>query len=148
MFKQIILSLIKTVAVATALSLIISHAFSLVFLDWFLVCIAAQFIMFYMWNSFLEYRLNVAREREETERITSFMEQGVDAICAYCNASNFIPIKLDDDNEFNCTECNKDNSVYVDITIAQKTQIIDKQSLNVSSYVKEKIDATKTIRRK
>lgn len=148
MFKQVLTSLAKTIAVALALSLLISHVFSLVFLDWFLVCVAAQFIMFYMWNSFLEYRLRVNQEREETERIASFIEQGVDSTCAYCNATNFIPIKLDDDNQFDCTECGKTNSVYVDITVAQKTQILDRQTLNVNSLIKEKIDATETIRSK
>ena len=82
---------------------------------------------------------------EETKRIEAYAQQGVDAACAYCNDMNYIPIRMDDDNTFDCGSCGKTNAVYIDVTVAQKTDIINKQNLSVSSYIKDKIDATERL---
>ena len=80
-------------------------------------------------------------EREETKRIATYSQQGVTAECAHCRMTNFIPIRMDEINEFTCDECGKPNSVYVDITVAQKAALIDRENLSISSYIEDKLDA-------
>ena len=99
-----------------------------------------------MYNSLTQTILRIRIEQEQTKQAEFFTKQGVDVSCAHCNALNFIPISMEQENEFNCASCNKENAVYIDITVAQKTDIIDKQNLTVNSYIKDKIDAEKSAR--
>ena len=84
-------------------------------------------------------------EQEQTRQAEYFSKQGVDVNCAYCSNVNFIPVSMSDTNEFVCDSCGKPNSVYVDITVAQKTDIIDKQGVNIILNNKEKHDAERRI---
>lgn len=111
-------------------------------LNWFVVTFLVQLAGFYMWNSYVDMKLRQEDRIQETKRLELYESQGVDASCAYCNTSNYIPVRFDQDNDFECISCGKTNSVYVDITVAQKTDIMDRQNLSVNSYIKEKIDAT------
>lgn len=87
-------------------------------------------------------------ESEETIRLAEIAKIGVDVQCAYCGAVNYIPIRLDIDNEFECDECNKNNPVYVSITTAQQTDIINKDKLSVSSYIADKVKTVNKVRNK
>lgn len=62
--------------------------------------------------------------------------QGTDVTCAHCNAAAFIPIRFDDDNSFNCEVCGKSNSVYVDVTTAQKTTV-GKDTSAINTIIKD-----------
>ena len=44
-------------------------------------------------------------------------------------------------NNFDCVSCNKNNSVYMNITTAQTTSPLDLNALTVSTYIQEKEDA-------
>lgn len=114
----------------------------------FIVGIVGQFVFFYVWNSVMSFMLRMRVESEETNRITEWAKQGVEAQCAYCGAINYIPIRLDEENEFTCTECDKQNSVYVNITTAQQTDTLDKDRLSVSAYISEKLKMEETIKNK
>ena len=114
----------------------------------FIVGIVGQFVFFYVWNSVMSFMLRMRVETEETNRITEWAKQGVEAQCAYCGAINYIPIRLDEENEFTCTECDKQNSVYVNITTAQQTDTLDKDRLSVSAYISEKLKMEETIKNK
>ena len=70
-----------------------------------------------------------------------FSQQGVEVNCAHCNQPSFVPVRMDEENEFTCEQCGKHNSIYIDITVAQKAQLIDRDRLSVTSYIKDKIDA-------
>jgi hypothetical protein len=89
----------------------------------------------------MQFRIRSKLEEEETERARLYESQGVSSQCAYCNAINFIPIRLDEDNEYKCTECDNTNSVYVQITTARQTDIKDRLGVEVSKYIKEKAEA-------
>lgn len=52
---------------------------------------------------------------------------------------------MDVDNIFTCDECGKSNAVYVDLTVAQQSQPMSRETLSVTSYIKDKIDATEQI---
>jgi hypothetical protein len=74
----------------------------------------------------------------ENERIKEFSRQGLEVDCAICSAKNFIPIRLDSSNTFECLECNQQNAVYINITTAQTTTPMDVNPLSISSYVDNK----------
>jgi hypothetical protein len=148
MIKSIVVSLLVTVVLSLVGATICNFVFEYNFIKSFVVFILVQLSVSFIWSSILSYLANVNAAREETARLELYSQQGVDADCAYCKKTNFIPIRMDEVNDFICDSCGKNNSVYIDVTIAQKTDIIDKDSLSVKEYIKDKIDATERIKSK
>lgn len=70
----------------------------------------------------------------EIQEAAAFDDNGVEVTCAYCGASNFIPIQYKLSNDFKCQECGKENSVYVNITTAQVTEPLMIEPVVVNSY--------------
>ena len=103
------------------------------------VITATQFIFFAIYNNVKNYFSDIAAEKEVTVRIKEFNKQAVEAPCAYCSEVNFIPIRLDVDNNFECKSCGKTSAVYVSLTTAQKTHMVDTSRLNVSSMIEDKL---------
>ena len=124
MFKDIIISTAITLAVATTTGAIAVYGFDGSFEKTFAVATLAQLLMFYIWNSLVQIFVRVRLEQEQTKQYEIFEEQGREVNCAYCNHSNFIPVLINSDNKFICDSCSEENSVYIDITIARKTDII------------------------
>ena len=84
-------------------------------------------------------------ESEMTVRIQEYTKQGADLECAYCRTSNYVPIRMDEDNTFVCDDYGKPNAVYVSITTAQKTQSIDMLPLTVNTLIQEELEAKEKI---
>lgn len=145
MIKTILFSLTVTTLLSAIIGALIWLVFGVDPVRCFLATFLIQLVGSYIYRSFLQTLERNNIRSEETKRIEMYTQQGVDANCAYCNAQNFIPVRMDDDNSFTCDACGKTNAVYIDVTVAQKTDIIDKQNLSVSSYIKEKIDATERL---
>ena len=146
MIRDILVSLLLTVVV----SVVIASASYLIYdTDILRVAGAAfliQIIGFYLWNTLLQVLIKNKLEQEQTERIKVYEKQGVTANCAYCDKSNYVPIRMDESNSFDCEHCGKTNSLYIDITVAQKTDILDRDILSINSHIKEKIDAAEKIK--
>lgn len=146
MIRDILVSLLLTVVV----SVVIASASHLIYDTEILRVAGAAFLIqiigFYLWNTLLQVLIKNKLEQEQTERIRVYEKQGVTANCAYCDKPNYVPIRMDESNSFNCEHCDKTNSLYIDITVAQKTDILDRDILSISSHIKEKIDAAEKIK--
>lgn len=125
MIRDIIISIAVTLLIAALISGALFFAFDVSILKSSIVAILLQVLGFYIWNSCLQYKMKKVLIEEETKRLESYTAQGVEVNCAYCNSINYIPIRFDQDNSFECTDCSKQNSVYVDVKTTQKTDIID-----------------------
>lgn len=147
MINSIVRSLLLTVIVSLIAGGLLNYLFGFALLKMTIGALVVQFVFFYLYNSVVQLVMSSKFEREQTRQAEYFSKQGVDVNCAHCNNVNFIPIAMTDVNEFVCDVCGKQNSVYVDITVAQKTDIVDKQSVTVNSYSKEKVDAEQKLRK-
>ena len=78
-------------------------------------------------------------------RIKEYSKQGIDTECAFCTAPQFVPIRFDIDNEFDCTECGKSSALYVTVTSAQKTNPLDVSPLRVNTIISEELEAREKI---
>jgi hypothetical protein len=143
--KQISISLIKTLLVSVVFASAGHFLLQYPLQEGIIVMTLIQIIIFYVWNTYMEYRMRVNESIQETRRVIEYSKQGVEVQCAHCKALNFIPVRLDEENNFTCDTCNKPNAVYIDITIAQSATGINKESLSVGSYVKDKEAAIKEI---
>ena len=143
MIKDILVSILKSVLVAGLLGWLTSYLLSYDPLKCFVAVLAAQYVFFYLWNTILSHNRTNTLTREETERIVAFQQQGVTVNCAHCNQPNFIPVRMDEDNQFECESCGKHNAVYIDVTVAPKSQSLDRSILSINSLIKENQDAKK-----
>ena len=143
--KQILTSLIKTLLVSTVFASAGYFIMDYPLLEGIAVVTLIQIIIFYVWNTYMEYKLKINESIQETRRQVEYSKQGVEVQCAHCSALNFIPIRMDEENKFICETCNKPNAVYIDVTVAQSATGINKEFLSVGSYVKDKEDAIKEI---
>lgn len=141
MIKQILLSLVKTCAVSAIIATIGWYVFQLNFIECAVVAFVSQIVIFYMWNTYAEYKLRINQSIQETARIQSYDMQGVDVQCAHCRSMSFIPIRFDEDNAYVCDSCGETNSIYVDITVAQSADKLNKKSISIGSYNSAKQEA-------
>ena len=146
MIKDIIISLMVTAIISVAAAFVGSIIYSADFVQVLVGAFIIQIAVFYLWNSYMQFRIRATLEAEETERIRMYETQGVNSQCAYCNSMNFIPIKLGENNEYECIDCGNTNSVYVQVTTARRTDIKDRLDLEVSTFIKDKVDKEKKIR--
>ena len=122
-FKQILSSLIKTLLIAGILTSIINYFTGAGYIETFTALICIQFVASYIWKSAARFILESKLIDEETKRLELYAMQGTDVTCSHCNAAAFIPVRFDEDNSFDCEMCGKPNSVYLDVTTAQKTTV-------------------------
>lgn len=145
MIRNILTSLSITAIISAIAAIIGQYIFSINAGKVFVLAFITQIICFYIWNSLVQAILTYRITQEQTKQAEYFTQQGAEVSCAYCSAVNFIPVSMEQDNSFACESCEKENSVYIDITVAQKTDIIDKQSLTVNSFIKDKADAKRKL---
>lgn len=136
--KQILQSLAITMVISLSISTCVWYLLNYNFYKWLVGVTVLQFVTFAVMNNLKEYYQKIVFERETTARIKEFTKQGVTVSCTYCGSNNFVPIRMDQDNDFTCDNCGKTNGVYVNITAAQKTQMIENSKLNVSTLIAEK----------
>jgi phage FluMu protein Com len=145
MIRDILISIAITVVVAIGAASASAYVFEYNYMKSFVVVMLIQIVGFYLWNSLLQMIIKFRMEREQTIRIQQYNEQGMEIKCAHCNSLNFIPIKVNEDNQFTCIQCAKDNSVYIDVTVAPKTDVSDRDNKSISTYIKEKADAARKL---
>ena len=137
--KQILVSIFKTTLVAIIFTVIVNYITGSDYLRTFITLICVQFALSYIWNSYTQYSLSRLSIIEETQRLEMYESQGLSVQCAFCKSENFIPIRFDDENDFDCTECNKQNSVYVDVTTAQKTTVGGDSTAEIKKIFEDKL---------
>ena len=109
-------ALIRSVAITVVISIIVGlaalytgHSFIL----WAVVAFASQFILFYLFNTALEYKS--ARDMRtivlNEQRILAQNTMAVE--CASCKKQNDVIVSTQTENRFTCGHCNTKNSVYL-----------------------------------
>ena len=93
-----------------------------------------QFIVSYFFNTWTDLKNNRELADREADLLKEFNKQGAEVPCAYCGELNYIPIRTDVPNDYECGKCNKENAVYISITGAQKTNPLQADPLEVMAY--------------
>jgi len=117
----LIKSLAKTVGVAALIG-VIAHLAGGYAVAWFTGAFVGQFILFYLYNKWLEYRsIRDARRLMimEAELIT---KNSLPIICANCKKESDVLIILNQDNRFICGHCKTKNAIYITTETAVVTE--------------------------
>jgi len=137
---EIIKSLTITLLVSATLAFIGWYFFTMDFAKWFIGTVIIQVIFFAIYNNLKIFIYDKGFEVEYTKQLIEYSKQGVEVPCAGCGAKNYVPIRLDDSNDFNCEACSKPNAIYITLTSAQKTQMLDGSRLNVNSMITNELE--------
>lgn len=105
----------------------------------FVVQIALGFIVSSIRDPFVALRA----EQIENERIGLLSQQGLELKCAHCSNSSFVPIRLDEHNNYDCPHCTQPNAVYLNVTVARETNMLNVSRLTTNSLDGESITLQK-----
>lgn len=143
------LAILRSVLITVVISCVCGALAWTVGVDWLKVGIftlIGQFIFFYFFNTVLQTKSALRNKQLENERIKEFSKQGTVVPCAYCGTENFIPIRMDTDNQFPCNNCGQENSVYINITTAQVTNPLEANPLHAQAYIADRENAIAKLR--
>jgi hypothetical protein len=104
----------------------------------FAICLILLFVIGFFAGQINETLSAINNKKLENERINSFAKQGIGIECAYCGESNFVPIRMDIKNEFNCNACNKSNAIYIDIIASRTTNPLQLNPMQVQTVNEDK----------
>jgi len=88
---------------------------------------ALQFISFYFYRDYVSRKIAVEEQKIIAAREAEFSKQGADVTCP-CDrqVKCFVPIVLNQRNEYTCPGCNKDISISVNLKTALiTTPVVD-----------------------
>lgn len=100
----------------------IAYLFGGNFAKWYLLGFVGQYVGFYLFNTFLEYKaardIRILRLKEA--EIVAQNQIQVD--CAACKKENQVIVRFNQENRFICGHCNTKNSVYLNAETAVVTE--------------------------
>lgn len=139
--RSIIQSLTITMVVGTVVGAAISISFNQPILNMIILCVLGQFIFFAVYNNYNRIKSEQFAEKEYTKRLAEASRQTVTVQCANCDEPHDHFIQIAENNEFTCESCGAKNSLYINITTAQKTTPVRAEGLQVKTLIQNELDA-------
>tara|TARA_R110002050_G_scaffold6130_1_gene25936 strand:- start:6261 stop:6656 length:396 start_codon:yes stop_codon:yes gene_type:complete len=121
--------LIRSILITLGISALVSLASQVAGYSFWWTFLVVTVVQFGIWNLvqyILEWRTSVNMRAMEAKMLIELNRQTLEIPCIHCKTVNTVAMRFDQDNEFQCTDCDKTNSMYIDIEVAARTEIIDK----------------------
>ena len=120
MIVPILKSLGITFIVSGSLAYFLTH-FNISFWKTFILATVIQVVVWNIVNYSTQIRAALRNKELDEKILADFAKQIVTVPCAYCKVPNAVPVRLDTNNQFDCIDCYKTNTVYIDVESAQVT---------------------------
>ena len=117
---RLLSSTLKSVAVALLLAAVAYFTGVNVAMT-FTVSFIGQFIFFYLYGSFLEYKIAKTLREQQLKELEILSRITFNIPCAACKQVNEVVINANTDNVFDCAHCNAKNAAYVSAEAALVT---------------------------
>lgn len=114
-------SLLITIGISYAVAYFISIFNPELLIPTFLLITVFQFVVFYFYTSKKQAQQQQIYLEFLTEQQEIFEEQGAEVQCAGCKQLVFVPVKINNPENFNCPHCNTENALYVNLETAVTT---------------------------
>lgn len=114
--NKTLLALVKSIAITASISCIIgttAHFAGGSFIFTAVVAFTIQFVGFYLFNTFLEYKAARDLRGFALKEVELAAQNSMTVECASCKKENTVIVKTNQDNRFICGHCNAKNSVYL-----------------------------------
>ena len=122
---QTILTLLKAilkVALVSSAFALLAHYTKQSVLMWFATTFVIQFIGFYLYGEYQEYRLAKDTAVLRLKELDILAKITFNVPCAACKQMNEVVINAQEDTVFTCVNCQVKNAVYVNVEAAIVTQ--------------------------
>ena len=96
---------------------------------WFWATFVAQFILFYLYGAYLEYKATKDITEKNLKELEILSKITFNVPCAACKQVNEVVINAQEDTGFVCAFCQTKNSVYVSVEAAVVTEPITTTNL-------------------
>lgn len=144
MLKKLLIQLTFLVAVASVVGVFFT-SFGVNFLIGALLGVAIQFGFYYGFVNALNAYVLLKNKKIENERLKELSFQGLRVTCpCHKRIEDFVPIKLNTQNYYKCTECNKNISVYIDAETAIATEPLDGSLQHLNKVLEQGIKDANT----
>lgn len=114
-------SLLKAIAISAIIAGVAYMAHVPVLMA-FTVSLISQYIVSYLYSSYLEFKVAKALKEERLKELEILSRITFNVQCAACKHSNEVVINANKDTNFECTQCKAENSVYINIEAALVTK--------------------------
>jgi hypothetical protein len=131
---EITKSILLTLLIAAAIAIISNQFLNQSFIGVLLLSITIQIVFAWFFRTYLQYTHQKNLATQQSLILSQLDAEATEAPCAYCGAINLIPVSPNQNNDFECIECGEPNSVYVNVTVAQKTVPIDADRYEVTNF--------------
>ena len=95
---------------------------------WFWATFVAQFILFYLYGAYLEYKATKDITEKNLKELEILSKITFNVPCAACKQTNEVVINAKEDTYFDCVHCQAKNAVYVNVEAALVTQPLSNKS--------------------
>ena len=144
---MVVLKSILIICVVSSLcSAIFYPVFGYDYLKTFITATAIQLVIGVIVTTIRD-ALTVTKIKElQIQEIAEYGKQGMELKCAHCGRVNYVPLRFDEHNTYDCPHCNSANAVYINVTVARETTMMNQKSVSTSSINDEESIAIKTIK--
>lgn len=112
----------------------------------FFAVTAAQLVIGVITSTIRDAMTTTKLKELQVMELEAYGKQGMDLKCAHCGAVSYVPIRLDEHNSYDCPQCNSANAVYVEVTVARETAMMNKESVRVTSVNDDESIAIESIK--
>jgi len=92
---------------------------------WFVVTFVTQFVLFYLYGAFIDYRAARDSRALALKELEILAKITFNVLCAACKQTNEVVINAQEDTTFVCKHCQVKNAVYVNVEAAVVTEPIN-----------------------
>ena len=132
--------------VSAVVAAIANPVFGIDYLKTFIATSAVQLVLGFI-ASAIKDAITTTRIKElHVQELEAYGKQGMELKCAHCNTVSFVPIRLDEHNTFDCPSCNSSNAIYINVTVARETSMMDQKSIKTSSVNDDESIAIQSIK--
>jgi len=91
----------------------------------FLVTTIAQFVIFYIVGSVIDFLSEIKFKQIQALTLSEYSKQGIEVECpCYKKVKEFVPVVLNQENSYKCGTCGKNNSIIITAETAAVTEPI------------------------
>jgi uncharacterized membrane protein len=127
---SIIRSVLLTLSVSALFGIVLMF-FGISFVATFIIATITQFIIFFILGSIIEFLNEIKMKEINAMRLAELSKQLVEVECpCYKKHRDTVPVVVNGDNNYKCTECNKLNKVIVVAETAHTTEIAQTNAEN------------------
>ena len=142
----ILRSILIIIAISAICSAVVNPVFGVDYLKAFIAATGIQLVLGLITSSVRDALSTTKLKELQVQELSEYAKQGMELKCAHCNQFSFVPLRFDEHNSYDCPHCNSANAVYINVTVARETNMLNKKSVTTTSSNDDESIAIKSMK--